>query len=232
MTFKKALPLLLVAVLVFIVAACSPDEQESAVFVNNFDPSDMSTYYIEGEHSFYDVSMYEVLNLRYLENFNGILYFGFPSCPWCQAAVPVIHDAAQAAGVNIFYISRAGALREGDWLDWDAEMAWWLYENGMTNMAWLYTRPDEDADEEEIENFVPERIRPNINVPQIVHLRNGVIIDQHRGTFEGHDHEIVDDVRFLPELGEDEYNNLFDRYTEIFRRVFEACPINSGEDCD
>jgi len=203
-------------------------------FVNNFPRADMSEYELEDDHRFYEVSMYEALQLRDDENFDGILYFGFPRCPWCQAAVPFIHEMSQEVGVDIFYISRAHDLREGEWVDWDVEMAWWFYENGVENMLWLYTAPDEDADEDEIEAFEPERIRPNINVPQIVHLRNGIVVDSHRGTFEGHEHVGEGDDRHLPELTDAESAALLEIYNRIFSSATtDGCSlIEDAEACD
>ena len=35
----------------------------------------------------------------------GIIYFGFPECPWCRNAVPVLLDAAEEVGIEkIYYI--------------------------------------------------------------------------------------------------------------------------------
>ena len=220
-------------VMMALIACGDENSPETTSFTHDFPLADMSYYDIEGEHNFFEVTMYEALQLRYNEDFNGILYFGFPICPWCQAAVPLIHEASQITNVDIFYISRAHDLREGEWLDWDVEMAWWLYENGVPNMFWLQTTPDEDADEDEIENFEPEPIRPNINVPQIVHLRNGIIVDSHRGTFEGHDHIGEGNDRHLPELTDEEHAALLDIYDRIFFGTEFGCPALGDTDaCD
>jgi len=183
--------------LIILLAACGQERG------NPFPASDMSAYEISGAHRFFDVTMEEALALRSDETFNGILYFGFPACPWCQAAVPLMHEASLETGTDIFYVSRRHELREGDWLDWDMEMAWWLSEQ--IEMRWL---DDED--------------RPNIFVPQIIHLREGVVGDSHRGTFEGH--EPVDGE--LPALTASEREELLGTYMRIFSGVHEEpCPL-------
>jgi len=199
--------------------ACNNDNS------HNFPLHDMSEYDIEGGHRFYYVTMYEALQLRDDDSFNGILYFGFPGCDWCQAAVPVIHEASQQTETDIFYVSRRSDLREGEWLEWDVQMAWWL--DGQIEMRWLY------YDEEGNETTQPtdEPARPNIFVPQIIHLRNGAVVDSHRGTFEGHE-RLEDNT--LPALTDAEDATLLATYMRIFAAVSEpeACGVGDEvEDC-
>jgi len=176
--------------------------------------ADMTEYGIVDGHNFIQIGMDEALKLTQDSLWEGILYFGFPTCPWCQAAVPIMNEAALQSGINIYYVSRAGYLREGIWLEWDEEMAWFLHEQ-IDNMRWIY------------ENDVA--IRPNINVPQIVHLKGGVVIDQHRGTFE--EHVRLED-RTLPELTDYQKEELLNRYLEIFNEVQlqESCPLVVEQD--
>lgn len=178
----------------------------------------MSDYDVGRNHNFVELSMEEALELLD-ENFEGILYFGFPGCPWCQATVPLMHEAALDVDVEIFYVSRDRDLRVGDWLEHDAAMAWWLYNNGVPNMRWI----DEEGDLVEVEDEEELGYRPNINVPQIVHIRNGEIVDSHRGTFEGAE---------SPEMSDEERATLLARYIEIFSAV-GVCPLDEdAPDCE
>jgi len=231
MKFKNIIFPILIAALMIVFVACDSDEPGFAEFENNFPVADMSGYEIEGEHRFYQVTMYEALQLLDDETFNGIFYFGGVWCPWCRIAIPVMHEASLANETDIFYVSRAHVYREGEWLEWDASMAWWL--NEQIEMNWIYTTPDEDATDEEIENFEPEPIRPNIFVPQVVHLRNGIIVDSHRGTFDGHDPVGEGDDRHVPELTDEERATLFDVYDRIFFGTQFGCSLLGDTDaCD
>jgi thiol-disulfide isomerase/thioredoxin len=41
-----------------------------------------------------------------LEAGTGVVFFGFPECPWCQEMAPMIDDAAREAGLTkVFYVS-------------------------------------------------------------------------------------------------------------------------------
>ena len=38
-----------------------------------------------------------------LNHGTGVLFFGFPECPWCQYYVPMLNEDALAAGINVKY---------------------------------------------------------------------------------------------------------------------------------
>lgn len=41
--------------------------------------------------------------LEVIENGTGIIYLGFPECPWCRNALPVLFDAAKENAVEVIY---------------------------------------------------------------------------------------------------------------------------------
>lgn len=41
--------------------------------------------------------------IKILENGKGIVYLGFPECPWCQAYVPYLEDVVKEVGNNKIY---------------------------------------------------------------------------------------------------------------------------------
>ena len=41
--------------------------------------------------------------LEVIENGTGIIYLGFPGCPWCRNALPVLFEAAKENGVETIY---------------------------------------------------------------------------------------------------------------------------------
>lgn len=233
MKLKKITLLAFAAILTIITTACSNDEQAQGslssdmsenVFEHNFPSSDLSGYDIEGNHRFFDVTMYEALKLLEDATFDGVLYFGFPACPWCQAAMPLIYQASQETQTDVFYVSRRHEIRETkNWEIWDAEMAEWLDER--IEMRWFYL----DENGEVTEEITDEPYRPNIFVPQIIHIRNGQVIDNHRGTFDGHSR--LDD-RTLPELTDSEHTMLLEIYTRIFSGVNdpEVCSLDVIDD--
>ena len=47
----------------------------------------------------------------------GVIYFGFPECPWCRNAVPVLIDAAKEIGIDKIYYFNALKIRDVKTLD-------------------------------------------------------------------------------------------------------------------
>lgn len=41
--------------------------------------------------------------IKILENGTGVVYLGFPECPWCQAYVPYLNDVAVENGISRIY---------------------------------------------------------------------------------------------------------------------------------
>jgi thiol-disulfide isomerase/thioredoxin len=50
--------------------------------------------------------------IEILKTGTGIIYFGFPECPWCQSAVPVLISAAQELNVEEVYYFNPKQIRE------------------------------------------------------------------------------------------------------------------------
>ena len=46
-------------------------------------------------------SIEEIINI--LENGTGVIYLGFPECPWCQSYVKYINDVAKETGIKEIY---------------------------------------------------------------------------------------------------------------------------------
>lgn len=47
----------------------------------------------------------------------GIIYFGFPECPWCRNAVPVLIDTANELGIEKIYYFNALDIRDQKHID-------------------------------------------------------------------------------------------------------------------
>jgi len=62
------------------------------------------TITIPRDNPFVFANMDQIVEL--VENGSGIIYFGFPECPWCRTAVPAMIEAAAELGIEeIFYMN-------------------------------------------------------------------------------------------------------------------------------
>lgn len=88
-----------------------------------------------------------------LEEGSGIVYLGFPECPWCQSLVPMIDEAAAAEGIDEVYYLDIREMREDGSSNYDALVAY-LKE---------YLETDENG-------------QPRIFVPDVTAVKDGEVM--------------------------------------------------------
>lgn len=155
--------------------------------------SDMSEYTsLAGvDHVFLDVTYEEALQFLKSEEFSGILYYGYPACPWCEEAVVEMNDAAKAMNVDIYYINKKS----------DFNIAHPELEEATETILNTYFALDLDKEG-----------KPHLYVPEVVVIKKGKVVDHHLGTFEEHDaHERT--------LNEKEKQTLEAIYVEMFQKM-------------
>ncbi|MCL1991295.1 MAG: thioredoxin family protein [Defluviitaleaceae bacterium] len=166
-----------------------------STLTNNLPVANLSGYGIDHtDVPFLQLEMKDAVALIQDETFNGILYFGFPGCPWCRAAVPILNEAAKETDTTIYYVDRSHGLRTETFKKWDLEMATWLDTQ-------IFMKKMGDV--------------PNIYVPQIIHLKAGKVVDSQRSVF---DKDSRDD-RSLGVFDAHAQRELLNRYTAIFSQV-------------
>lgn len=100
------------------------------------------------------------------EKASGILYFGYPECPWCIEALPIMNNVAKENKKNIYYIETRDKEKKLTYTDEQKEI--------MINNMKKYLQKDDEG------NY-------NIFVPFVVVLKDGNIVSTHLGTVDGHD---------------------------------------------
>lgn len=142
------------------------------VYPNVSLPSDNKVVY-----SNYD----EILDL--LDNGTGVIYFGYPECPWCRNAVPVLVDAVMDSGVDkIYYMNMKN---ERDQKDFDVEtLQVKTIKEADPKYYELLKKLDKYLDDytvtkDEIEYSLGEK---RIYVPMVVFVKNGEVIGVHSDT--------------------------------------------------
>ena len=105
--------------------------------------------------------------LQKLENQeDGVYYFGYEDCPWCQDAAPVLKEVAQEHQKKVYYIR----TRDED-----------------HNLMY------DDEQKERIINYLGEYMETNedgqltLYVPMVVEMKNGKVKNTHIGTVDSYD---------------------------------------------
>jgi predicted bacteriocin transport accessory protein len=141
-----------------------------------------------------DLSIQEGLDLIESDT-KSILYFGYPTCPWCKEAAPVMQEVAKKERVKVYYICITD--ENGETLLTDAlksEIQEYMNKSDLDFSEYF----DEDTGE-----F-------RFYVPTVMIVGNGQIYDFHIGTVDTHDaHERT--------MTDEEVEELTQIYTDMFK---------------
>lgn len=98
--------------------------------------------------------------VSFLKEGTGIIYFGFPSCPWCRNVLPILLEVASSNNIQISYLNPSGL------------------------------RNSKNKDFEEIMNILDSYLMTNeegnkvLYVPDVYFVKDGQIIGHHLSTVE------------------------------------------------
>lgn len=159
---------------------------------------------IHDEHRFKMATEEEVREL--LTDGDGAIYFGFPECPWCRNAVPVMDEAAAAVNldeihyVNVFDMRDQKTLVDGEIVvDKEGTDFYYYLLEQLGDKAPLYTSL-EDPNEH------------RITVPLIAVVIGGNVVETHLGTVESQEDPYVP-------LTDEQRQELKDIYATMFSRI-------------
>ncbi len=119
----------------------------------------------------------EVLQL--LEDGTGIIYFGFPECPWCRSLVPVLFSAMEEAKYQKLYYCNALEERDSKHLDETGTVV--TDKKGSKNYAKILSRLADHLDS--YEGLNNEAIK-RLYFPTVVFVKDGQVVDYHEGTID------------------------------------------------
>ncbi len=144
-----------------------------------------------------------------LEKGTGIIYLGYPKCPWCRNAVPVLLQAASDAEVdNIYYIDMYDE-RDSYTVKEDGTLV--KSKNGTEGYQKLLKALDGILDEYYVTDLDGQEIDTNekrIYVPLVVFVKDGEIIGSHADTVESQKDPYV----LLNDEQREELYEIYDKY--------------------
>lgn len=165
---------------------------------------------IPEEHRFVMADEETILDI--FEGGSGVIYFGFPECPWCRSALSVMQDAAKGVSLGRIHYMNVSEIRNELSLDDEGNIVvekegsdfYTQVLNYLGDHAPLY--PGLEATNER-----------RILVPLVVSVVEGEITFIHSGTVETHTNP------YEP-MDTESYESLLDIYKEGFLTV-TSCSI-------
>lgn len=154
------------------------------------------------DHVFKNASDEEIINL--LDNGTGAIYFGFPQCPWCRNAVPVMDEAAKSVHLDSITYLDVTDIRDEKHLDGSGTII--TDESGSDFYQQILAALGDNAPEYEGLNDPTQR---RIYVPLVVVVVDGDITGTHMSTVDSQEDPYVP-------LTTEQHDELLKTYQDLF----------------
>ena len=133
------------------------------------------------------VTLDEVFDI--IQNKTGVIYFGFPGCPWCRNMIPVLFEAAKNNNIDTIYYFYPRNVKKSDNDEY----------NKLKEILNEYLSEDENG-------------QKVLYVPDVYFIKDGKIVGHHLGTVDSQEDPTIS-------LTEEEKNELLDIFNELFEKI-------------
>lgn len=125
---------------------------QSTAEVRSARQSQLQQHYTQlpANHRFREASVDEVLQV--FDKGSGLVFLGFPECPWCQQLAPIVNEAAEAEKTEVLYLNIRQARADNDA----------TYQK-LVDILTPHLRKDEQG-------------KPRIYVPDVTAVRDGKVV--------------------------------------------------------
>jgi thiol-disulfide isomerase/thioredoxin len=200
------------------------EEYESLNGVVNDDGYTYPTVNVDVDNPMVYVTEEEVLDI--LKDKTGVIYFGFPTCPWCRNAVPSLISAAESVGLSKIYYLNILDIRDSLSVNDSGEIV--VEKEGTKNYKKILKKLDKILDDYYVTDALGNKVNTNekrLYVPTVVVVKDGEIVDYHMDTVASH----IEAGNGYAELTKDQREELFDIYTNMFLKIANSsCGDESG----
>lgn len=118
-----------------------------------------------------------------IENKSGVIYFGYPECPWCRSAIPSLLSAADEAGIKTIYYMNLKEERDVKTADINGKVI--EEKAGSEGYKKLLKSLDSYLDDYVIEDIKGNEINTHtkrIYVPLVIFVKEGKVVGLHVDT--------------------------------------------------
>lgn len=149
-----------------------------------------------------------------IKNKTGIIYLGFPECPWCRTALPVLFDVAKANKIDTIYYLNIKNERDSYVVE-DGKLTYALDENGKEIKGTEGYFKLLDALKEHLSDYVINMDGESYEVgekrlyaPSVIFVREGKVLGIQVSTVESQ----TDGYEPLTKEAYDELYSIYDDY--------------------
>ena len=159
--------------------------------------------------------------VKIIEKGTGVIYFGFPKCPWCRSAVPALLNAAVESGIDTIYYLNVTDVRDSKVVDANGKIV--TEKEGSKEYPKLLKALDKYLDEYVVEDANGKKYKTGekrIYVPLVVFVRNGKVIGTHLDTVKSQ----KDPYKGLTEEQSEELSLIYYKYMN--KMLGDSCDEN------
>ncbi len=158
--------------------------------------------------------------VKLLKEDTGIIYFGFPQCPWCRTLVPYLEEIGKSVGVKKIYYLNILDLRDSYELD---EKKVNKTKDGSKEYYELLNALDKYLEEYYLTNENGKKFDTGVKrlyAPTTVVVKDGKIVDFLEGTVDSQ-------KKFVP-LTKEESLELKKRLSDMFVKISDTTCTDNG----
>lgn len=161
-----------------------------------------------------------------IKNDTGVIYFGYPSCPWCRNAVPVLLDAASSTSLDTIYYVNAYNIRDVKEIDDDGNIVTTnegdrLYDDllgVLDDILDPYTITDDNGE-------VIDLGEKRLYVPMVLFVKDGEVVSYHLSTVDSQEDSSIS-------LNDSQRDELYNIYLDGINNVVGGiCNVQESGSC-
>ncbi len=206
---KKYVVIILVISLILLSAGCSIKKENSdeIKFKEEYeklngkitDDKEYKTIEIPTNNGIKYKSAKEIIKI--LETGTGVIYFGFPECPWCRNALPVLLKAKEEENLEEIYYFNALSIRDTKRKDEAGNIV-----EDKKGTDEYYKILELLGDKAEVYDGLDDENIKRLYFPTVVFVRDGKILSLHTSTVESQ---------------KDPYKNLTKKQTKELKDIYK-----------
>ena len=196
-----ALPVLcaVVAILAFIFIGQETSNEDALKFKQEYEELNGTIAF--GDIKYNNLEISEKNPIKYsnydevidvIKNKSGIIYLGFPGCPWCRSALPILLDVAKNNDIKTIYYINIKEDRDAFVVE-DDELVYQVDEEGNEKKGVKGYFKLMDALDKHLSEYVVsfegkeyKTGEKRIYAPTVVFVRDGKVLGLHVSTIDSH----------------------------------------------
>lgn len=163
-----------------------------------------------------------------IKNKTGIIYLGFPECPWCRSALPVLLDVAKDNNIDTIYYLNIKNERDSYVIE-DGKLTYALDDDGNEIKGTEGYFKLLEALDEHLSDYVInfddkdyEVGEKRIYAPSVIFVRDGEVLGIHVSTVTSHESG-------WDNLTEEQYEELYSIYEDyVLELKNSSCSLDSS----